>query len=124
MCRAPVLLKPMRLVGQLSNPSSSLERVLEGASTAQPASMSRESCSPLVPAPRRLGNGAVQRAVVKVLATADAPMRRAAIHAAVERQLGHPLSKESVNWCLCSGSRGTESRFQRAAYGFYQLIRP
>jgi hypothetical protein len=105
----------MRLVGHLSNPSSSLERVLDALPDA------RLEEPPLVPAPRRLGNGVVQRAVVKVLGSADAPMRRVDIHAAVERQLGHPVSKESVNWCLCSGSRGRRPRFERASYGFYRL---
>jgi hypothetical protein len=113
----------MRLVGHLCNPSSSLERVLDALPGA-PLEVVAGSCSPPVPAPRRLGNGVVQRAVVKVLTVADAPMRRAGIHAAVERQLGQSVSKESVSWCLCSGSRGSEPRFERVAYGFYRLTQP
>jgi hypothetical protein len=90
----------------------------------EPLEATAGACLPLVPALRRLGNGVVQRAVVKVLATAGAPMRRADIHAAVERQLGQSVSKESVNWCLCSGSRGSEPRFERVTYGCYRLVRP
>jgi hypothetical protein len=80
-----------------------------------------ESCLPVMPAPRRLGNGVVQRAVGNVLAAAGGPLCRADIHAAVDRQLGHPVSKDSVNWCLRSGSRGSRPRFERVAYGCYQL---
>jgi hypothetical protein len=113
----------MRLVGQLCNPSSSLERVLDALPGA-PLETTAASCSPLVPAPRRLGNGVVQRAVVKVLAAAGAPMRHADIHAAVQGQLGQSVSKESVSWCLRTGSRGSEPRFERIAYGLYRLRRP
>lgn len=113
----------MRLVGQLCNPSSSLERVLDALPGA-PLETAAGSCTALVPTSRRLGNGVVQRTIVKVLAAADDPMRRADVHAAVESKLGHAVSKESVNWCLCSGSRGNERRFERVAYGFYRLAQP
>jgi hypothetical protein len=63
----------------------------------------------------------VQRAVVKVLATVNGPMCGADIHLAVERLLGHSVSKNSVNWCLAAGARAKEPRFQRVAYGFYRL---
>lgn len=44
------------------------------------------------PPSRRLGNGVVQRAVVKVLAAAGGPMRGADVHQAVERLLSGVLS--------------------------------
>jgi hypothetical protein len=69
----------------------------------------------------RLGNGVVQRAVVKVLAAEGGPMRGAEIHRAVERLLGRPVSKDSVSWCLRTGARGKEPRFQRVSYGTYRL---
>jgi len=59
----------------------------------------------------------VQQAVVSVLAAADGPMRHAAIHAAVESQLKQSVSKESVSWCLLTGCRGNESRFERVTRG-------
>jgi hypothetical protein len=73
---------------------------------------------------RRLGNGVVQRAVVKVLAASDAPTRLAHIYAAVEARLGHSVSKESVSWCLRTGCGGDEPRFERVSYGCYRLVRP
>jgi hypothetical protein len=71
----------------------------------------------------RLGNGVVQRAVIKVLAAACGPMRGANIHLAVERLLGRPVSKHSVSWCLCVGVRAKEPRFERVSYGCYRLAR-
>jgi hypothetical protein len=70
----------------------------------------------------RLGNGVVLRAVVKVLAAADGPMRGADIHLAVERLLGHPVSKNSVSWCLGAGARAKVPRFERVAFGSYRLM--
>jgi hypothetical protein len=74
---------------------------------------------------RRLGNGVVQRAVVKALVAADQPMRLAEVHLAVEG-LGHThtVSKDSINWCLSTGARGKEPRFERVARGCYWLMRP
>jgi hypothetical protein len=56
-----------------------------------------------------------------VLAAADKPMRGADIHRAVERMLGHPVSKNSVSWCLAAGVQGTQPRFERISYGVYRL---
>ncbi len=69
----------------------------------------------------RLGNGEMQRAVVKVLEAANGPMRGADIHRAVERLLGRPVSKNSVSWCLLAGVRAKEPRFERVSYGTYRL---
>jgi hypothetical protein len=70
----------------------------------------------------RLGNGVVQRAIVKVLASADQPMRLRAIHSAVEDLLGQAVSKESVSWCLRRSRSGERLRFERVAYGCYRLM--
>src|SRR5581483_3299092 len=88
----------VRLVGQLSNPSGPLATVLEvaGGVLRQPAGLRRPIA--VEPVSRRLGNGVVQRAVVKALAAAGGPMRSADVHQAVERLLGHPVSKNSVSW--------------------------
>lgn len=54
----------------------------------------------------RLRCGAIQEAVFEVLANADNPMRPREVHAAVERLLSMPVSKDTVNSCLSSGARG------------------
>ena len=69
----------------------------------------------------RLGNGVVQRAVVKVLAAADQPMRLRDIYSAVEDLLGRTVSKESVSWCLRTSRTGQGPGFERVAYGYYRL---
>jgi hypothetical protein len=73
------------------------------------------------PEQRRLGNGVVQRAVVRVLGDADGPMRTGEVQAGVERLLGRPVAKESVSWSLRTGSRGTRPRFECVAYATYRL---
>lgn len=109
----------MHLVGQLSNPSVSLVAVFEAPPNKRITSPERpESCPSTT---GRLGNGVVQRAVVKVLTATDAAMRGAEIHRAVEDLLGHPVSKDSVSWCLAAGVKGTMPRFERVAYGCYRL---
>jgi hypothetical protein len=110
----------MQLLGRFSNPSAPLKAVFEA--------LPDEPIEPTVcPEPQaetgRLGNGEVQRAVVKVLAAADGPVRVADIHLAVERLLGRAVSKESVSCCLRKGVRGSEPRFERVAVGYYQLVR-
>lgn len=114
----------MHLVGQLSRLSSSLEVVFDVMEGGMGFPEPPPSPQPIAeePRPRRLGNGVVQRAVVKVLAAAKEPMRGADIHLAVERLLGHPISKNSVSWCLASGARAEGPRFERVAYGCYRLV--
>jgi hypothetical protein len=108
----------VHLVGQLSNLSPRLQSILDlPESRVKPRTMKAQ----LQPAMRKLGNGVVQRAVVNVLSAADCPMRRADIRSAVERQLGQPVSKESVSWCLRMGIEGPSPRFERAAHGVYRL---
>jgi hypothetical protein len=111
---------PVRLVGQLSNPSSALAAVFEALSdvpikaTAPPAPQSDVG---------RLGNGVVQRAVVKVLAEAQRPLTVLETQAAVVDLLGHPVSKVSINCCLSTGALGNEPRFERVARGYYRCRR-
>jgi len=112
------------LVGQLSNPSSSLRVVLDAFSDG-PVEQADGACVPVVPQPvtLRLGNGVVQRAVGKVLAAALRPMYVPEVQAAVENLLGHPVSKASVNCCLSIGAREGTPRFERVARGCYRLQR-
>jgi hypothetical protein len=109
----------MHLVGRLSNPSSRLQSILDLSRIGVKPKEGRSRPSP--PAPRRLGNGVVQRAIAQVLRAADEPMRTGEIQAGVERLLGHPVAKESVSWSLRTGSRGDEPRFEQVAYATYRL---
>lgn len=109
----------MHLLGHLTNPSAPLKAVFKA--------LPEEPIEPTVrPETRvatgRLGNGVVLRAVVKVLAAAEGPMRDTDIHIAVERLLGHPVSKNSVSWCLGAGARAKVPRFERVALGSYRLM--
>jgi hypothetical protein len=69
----------------------------------------------------RLGNGEVRRAIVKVLAATNEPMCRADIRLAVEQLLRRPVSINSVGWCLETGVRAKQPRFERVSYGCYRL---
>jgi hypothetical protein len=90
----------MHLVGQLSNPSASLMAVFEAAAVARPESRELWESVVLEPASGRLGNGVVQRAVVKVLAMAQRPMCGQEVRLGVEALLGHPVSENSISSCL------------------------
>jgi hypothetical protein len=111
----------MRLVEQLSNPSSRLRTVLN----AFPDGLSGHD-GPVAPQPtmRKLGNGIVKRGVVDALAADDRPMTVAEVQAAVERLLDKPVSRDSINWCLSTGSLGSRPQFERVSRGCYRLVRP
>jgi hypothetical protein len=109
----------MRLVGQLSNPSPSLQFILDlPRSRVKRRALQLLSLQSL---PKRLGNRVVQQAVIQVLTTANGPMRTSEVHAGVERLLGRPVSKESVSWSLRTGSRGRKPHFECTAYATYRL---
>jgi hypothetical protein len=109
----------VRLVGQLSNPSQSLLSIL-GLPMGRVKRQVQQPFS-LQPAPKRLGNGVVQRAVVQVLTEANGPLRTGEVQAGVERLLRRPVAKESVSWSLRTGSCGEDSRFERVGYATYRL---
>jgi hypothetical protein len=111
----------MHLLEHLSNLSPSQERVLDAFPDGLP-----ERRRPIAPPPprKRLGNGVVQRAIVRVLAAADEPLSLAAIHQAVEARLGQSVSNASVTWCLHMGSKGDDPRFERVSIGVYRLGHP
>jgi hypothetical protein len=109
----------VHLLGHYFNhPSSPLQAIFEALPDEPIEPTARPEPQP---ATGRLGNGVVQRAVVKVLAATDAPMRGADIHLAVERLLEHPVSKDSVSCCLAAGARAKEARFERVSHGTYRL---
>lgn len=71
--------------------------------------------------PPPLRCGAIQDAVIRVLAEADDPMRVTEVHAAVERVLSMRVSKDSVNSCLSTRARGADPLFVRVKFGHYRL---
>lgn len=108
----------MQLVGQLSNPSGQLIRVL----SAFPAGVSSRWSGPLQTSlkAKRLGNGVIKRAVLRALA--DGERRKLAeVVEAVGDLTGQEVSVESVSWCLRMGSRKEQPLFDRPARGYYQL---
>ena len=108
----------MHLVGQLSNPSAPLVAVFEALPDEPIKTTARPELRLEV---GRLGNGVVQRAVVKVLASAQRPLTVLEVQAAVVDLLGHPVSKGSINYCLSTGTLGDEPRFERVSRGCYRL---
>jgi hypothetical protein len=105
-------------VGQLNSLSPRVERVL--AAFPQGLSKRKRSRRPVSPAPKRHGNSAVERAVIRALADGK-PRQLADIRSAVEQILSQPVSIESVSWCLRMGSRKETPKFKRPARGIYQL---
>jgi hypothetical protein len=87
------------------------------ASSAQPRAIRSRRLRPRRP-------GWVLDAVVRAFGDQTGPMRLAEIHAAMERELGQSVSKESVSWCLRMGTRGLDPRFIRVARGRYVLVEP
>ncbi len=65
--------------------------------------------------------GWVVKAVVKVLADRQEPMRAKEIHAAVESLIGEPVGWSSVKQALASHVDGPSARFVRIARGRYML---
>jgi hypothetical protein len=111
----------MHLVGQLSNPSGPLVAVLEAVNVARRRPAVEQATVAVEPSLGRLGNGVVQRAVVKVLAAAARPMGVAEVQVAVETMLGHPVSEHSISSCLASGVRRMEPLFGKVMRGQYVL---
>jgi hypothetical protein len=65
--------------------------------------------------------GAVQAAILKVLAAAQEPMRVRDVHAAVECLLASHVSRDSVNSCLSTKAKGKHPLFKRVGLGSYAL---
>ena len=64
--------------------------------------------------------GAVQEAVVQVLAEADRPLRAREIHQAAQKLAGTPLSWNTVKDCLHKNARRPGSPIERVGHGRYQ----
>jgi len=61
------------------------------------------------------------KAIVKVLADREEPMRAKEIHAAVEALVGEPVGWSSVKQALASHVSGSSPKFVRVARGRYVL---
>ena len=109
----------MHLSGHYSNPREALEAALAALQEGGVSDRRRDSAV-LKPAARRLGNGELQRAVIRILEGADAPLSVAEMRLAVERSLGKAVSRSSVNACPSVGARRV-GRFERVAAGLYRL---
>lgn len=110
----------MRLLEHASNVSP-LRQMVFDALPDVPIASRQPAVRSAAPIPMRLANGDVQRAICKVLAVGDGPMRPAEVRPKVERLLGQPVSKNSVACCLAAGSKSAAAIFERVGYGQYQL---
>jgi hypothetical protein len=109
----------MHLSGHYSNPSEPLETVLRWA--AEGSSKRQSAPNAAASEGKRLGNGVVQRAVIRALVEADRAMDVGEAHLAVEALLGRSVSRDSVSSCLSTGARAVRLLFERVARGRYQL---
>ena len=64
--------------------------------------------------------GAVQEAVLRVLAVADGPLRAREIHSAAQDMAGEPLSWNTVKDCLHKHARRPDSSIERVGHGRYR----
>lgn len=112
----------MEVVGALSNQDlqGQLRRLVTTLAAIRTGGAARErrSCRQR---PRR--PGWVVKAIVKVLAEQDEPMRAKDIHAAVEALVGEPVRWSSVKQALATHVAGPSQRFVRIARGRYVLAR-
>lgn len=64
--------------------------------------------------------GAVQQAVIRVLAQAERPLRAREIHQAAQKLAGTPLSWNTVKDCLHKHARRPGSPIERVSHGRYR----
>jgi len=64
--------------------------------------------------------GAVQEAVIHVLAAANKPLRACEIHSAAQQLAGTALSWNTVKDCLHKNARRLDSPIERVGHGRYQ----
>lgn len=109
----------MDLAGALSN--QSVGEKLARLNALRKKLLDEVAKSPHPVKPVVLRSGAIQQAVVKVLAASPDPMHAAKVHAAVEHLLSMPVSRDSVNSCLSVGARSPGGQFERLGRGRYRL---
>ena len=109
----------MELHGACSNPRLQLE--LSRLGSLHQGLLSRELDAPRPARPLGRRQGFVRDLIIRVLATADAPMRPREVHAAAELLAGAPLAWSTVKNCLAANATGSAPRFERLARGRYRL---
>ena len=111
----------VRLIGALSK--LGVQGRLERLNALRERLLAQAQASPKTSRTLKRRCGAVQAAVIAILTAATEPMRVQDVHAAAERVLSGPVSKDSVNSCLSTGARGAHPRFERTQTGWYRLRR-
>jgi hypothetical protein len=81
------------------------------------------AAQPVVRRPLRLRTEAIQAAVLDVLDDARTPMRPRDVHAAVERHLERPVSKDTIGSYLSVAARAAATPVVRTVPGLYILTR-
>ena len=66
--------------------------------------------------------GAIQEAVIQVLASAERPLRAREIHAAAEKLAGTALCWNTVKDCLHKHARRPHSPIERVSHGSYRHV--
>lgn len=107
----------MRLSGALSN-QQALPK-LEAAVRALVRCRRRTTSTMPERRALRLPMGAIQDAVLAVLAGAVEPMRPREVHAEVEQRLGRPTSQDTVSSFLSVAARRASLPVERVNYGRY-----
>ena len=64
--------------------------------------------------------GAVQEAVIRVLAAVDGPLRAREVHTAAQQLAGEPLSWNTAKDCLHKHARRPASPVERVGHGRYR----
>ena len=110
----------MELNGARSNPRLQLE--LARLAALHATLLAKAALFPLKPrvAPVR---SPVISTVTRVLEAAERPMRAREVHRSAEMLAGQPLRWTSVKAALAAATVGPAPRFERVAYGVYQIVR-
>ena len=67
--------------------------------------------------------GAIQEAVIRVLAAADQPLRAREIHSAAQKLAGTTISWNTVKDCLHKNARRSDVPIERVGHGRYRHLR-
>ena len=114
-------LNRMELNGALSNPRLQLELPRLGVRHTE--LLADAEAFPLGPRALPRSIAPVLSTVTRVLESAERPMRAREVHRAAERLGGTPLRWTSVKAALAAATGGSSPRFERVAYGTYQMTR-
>jgi hypothetical protein len=111
----PEQLDPERPLTELGLDSPTQRRAFFPPASSTPARVRTP-----VPSQIRPRAGAVQGAVIRVLAAAEGHLRACEINAAAEKLTGTPLSRNTVKDCLHKHARQPDSPVERVGHGRYR----